>query len=217
MKSYAAFFDLDRTILRASSGRLFVKFSYANNLISHGELLYGLYISFLHRLGFVATEKIIRKWITKYTGWPEKRITDLASQFFNEMMVDHLRESVVGEVERHKKNGALTVILSASMSFICDPVRRHLHMDDALCSTLEVERGFLTGALSGRYCYGNEKRARMLDYCESRDIIPSDCYYYADSYADIPVFDHIGHPVCVSPDRWLRDRAAQSGWSVIEK
>ena len=217
MKAYAAFFDLDRTILRGSSGRLFVKFSYSNNLISHGELLYGLYISFLHRLGIVATERIIRKWVTKYADWPEKRINDLAVQFFNEALISNLRESIVGEIERHREKGAMTVILSASMSFICEPVRRHLRMDDILCSTLEVVRGFLTGRLSGRYCYGSEKLAQMLEYCRARGISPADCYYYADSYADIPVFNNIGNPVCVSPDRWVRRRAEKSGWPIIEK
>ncbi len=215
MKRYAAFFDLDDTLLTSSSGKLFIQYSYQHNLISHNELLYGMAMFLVHRLGFIKTEGLVRKWAMKYQGWPEKKMLDFANNFFHEVLVHHFRNSMTGEIEHHKKNGGLTVLLSASTSFLCEMVRDHFKMDDIICTTLALDSGFYTGQLAGEYCYGAEKLNRAVAYCTKRGFSMSDAYYYADSFADVPVFELVGYPVCVNPDRRLKRLARTRGWRSI--
>jgi HAD superfamily hydrolase (TIGR01490 family) len=214
MSRYLVFYDLDRTILNNSSGRLFIKYSYDRNLVSHRELLYGLYASFMHRLGFLDAEKILRKLVQKYKGLPEQRLLSFSRDFFSDVVVHHIRKGAPDEIRYHRERSAKNVMLSASMSFICDPVKEFLGLDDVLCTSLEVHNGFLTGRISGAYCYGMEKLRRAVSYCREENVPLESAYYYADARADLPVLSAVGNPVCVSPDRFLRNHALKRGWPV---
>lgn len=215
MKPFIAFFDLDHTLLDTSSGRLFIKYAYQQGMISHGELISGMLIAAIHRFGMFNTSNIFQKWAQKFAGWPETKMRDFTERFFIERVASRFRPQIVDEVRFHKARGAHTVLLSASTSYICEPARRHLSMDAVLSTTLEVENGIFTGRTRGRYCYGAEKLVRAAAYCRSMDIALSECYYYGDSFADLPVLEKIGFPVCVHPDRALRRIALQRGWRTI--
>jgi HAD superfamily hydrolase (TIGR01490 family) len=216
MHTYVAFFDLDNTLLDTSSGRLFIDYSYSRNLISHRELVSGMFTVFIHRLGLWDTERVVRRWIMKYRGWPEKRLVDFSRQFFSDVVRDHFRRGVREALDFHRKRRGRTVILSASMMFICDPVREHFMIDDSLCSSLEVENGLLTGHLAGSYCYGVEKLRRAESYCRSNGFNLSDSFYYADSASDLPLLEKVGNPVCVSPVSSLRKHALKKGWAITD-
>ncbi len=215
MKSYIAFFDLDHTMLDTSSGRLFIKYAYRHGVISHRELLSGITISMMHRFGLLNSVEIFDKWALKFSGWPEIKMRDFTESFFSEVAVGHMRPSIVQEVNFHREKGALTVILSASMVYMCEPLRRHLSLDECLCTTLEVHNGLFTGKVNGKYCYGPEKLNRARAYCAAMGIPLDKCFYYADSPADLPVLEMVGTPVCVSPRYDLRRIAHRHNWRII--
>jgi HAD superfamily hydrolase (TIGR01490 family) len=216
MKNYIAFFDLDHTILNSSSGRLFIRYAYRHKLLSIPAVAYGMYAAVMHRMGFLDTEKVVTRLSMKYRGWSEEQVERMNENFFDELVVPQIRNTIADEIEYHNKNGGLTAILSASTFYICRRVQRHLHMDDVLCTIPEVINGTLTGKLTGRYCYGKEKLDRALRFCKDRGLSMSASWYYADSMADLPVLENIGNPVCVQPDRSLRKIAAGRGWKIID-
>ena len=51
-------------------------------------------------------------------------------------------------------------------------------------------------------------------YARDRGVSLSDCWFYTDSYSDLPVLERIGHPVVVNPDPRLRREAERRGWPV---
>lgn len=214
MKKYAAFFDLDNTILDTSSGRLFIDYSYRKGRISRSVLFYGMFIVFAHRLGLIDTESVIRKWALKYRGLPERDIKAFSDAWFEESVIPHFREGAVREVDEHRRNGGVTILLSAATPYVCRPAGDYLKMDEVLCTVLEVDSGVLTGRLTGRYNYGAEKLRQAEEYCRANGYRMEEAYYYADSFADIPVLERVGHPVCVTPDRRLTKRAKDEDWRI---
>jgi putative phosphoserine phosphatase/1-acylglycerol-3-phosphate O-acyltransferase len=80
---------------------------------------------------------------------------------------------------------------------------------------METVDGVLTGAPEGKYCFGDEKRVRLLSFCDMNLSTPADSWYYADSIADLPVLEIVGHPVCVSPDRKLASIARKRNWRIM--
>ena len=214
MKNYIAFFDLDHTILNTSSGKLFIKHSFENNLISLREMLLGFFIGMVHKLGIYESEKIIKKWVMKYCGISEKGIIDYTNLWFNEAVIKHLRKSAIEEIKYHNSNGGKTVLLSASTPYICNPVKDYLDMDDVICSQLEVVDGKFTGRIIGRYCYKEEKLKRAIKFCDKHEVSIKQAYYYADSFADVPVLEYVAKPICISPDRRLRRMAKKRGWEI---
>lgn len=212
---YVAFFDLDNTILDASSGRLYVQHLFQNGGIGFRGLLEGMFVGVVYRLGLLDTETIIRRWAMKYRGVSEKEIADQVNAWFDNVVIHHFRPSVQAEINRHRANGGRVVILSAASNFVCTPVCCHLDMDDFLCTRLEVVNGRLTGAFNDSYCYGREKLNRAVKYCVEHGFFLSDAYYYGDSHADEFILGGVGHPVCVAPDWRLRRLAGRNGWPII--
>ena len=129
MKDYIGFFDLDNTILDSSSGKLFIKYSFDNGIIGLRELIFGIYIGFIHRMGLYDTEETIKKWAMKYRGTSERELIDFSNRWFQEVVVNHFREAAVREIDYHSSNGGKTVILSAATTYICNPTRDFLKME----------------------------------------------------------------------------------------
>lgn len=216
MKKYVAFFDLDKTILNDSSGKLYVKYMFRKGKLKWTELFKGVLLNIVHRAGIIDTEKIIKKWALKYTGMPESEIYDRIREWSDDRLDMHFRESILKEIEYHRINNANIVILSAATSHICKAVKDYLNLDDTICTELEIDNGIFTGKIVGTYCHGREKLKRALEYCIRNDYLLDEAYYYGDSLADIYFLERVGNPVCVSPACGLKRMARKRGWRIIK-
>ncbi|MFW5771038.1 MAG: HAD family hydrolase [Spirochaetota bacterium] len=216
MNHYVAFYDLDMTILSASSGKLFIRYLYKKGLISSLDLITGIYVSLMHRIGFIHSDAIIRKWVARFSGWSEESMETMSRDWYVHMVKPTIRDDAAKSIQWHNSNGAKTVILSAATRFICEPVQDTLHMDDIICTELDIRKGLFTGEITGEYNHGEEKLKRALDYCNANGYDLRSSYYYADSISDLPVLEKVQHPICVTPDRLLRKTAKQRGWKILD-
>jgi len=213
---YAAFFDLDHTILSESTGRLYVPFALKKKYFKKTDIVFALYTRFLQRAGIISIDQSVQRWVIKLKDWPSNEFENTSEEFFHEYVKPCIRPGLKTEISHHRDRGVATAILSASLDFICEPVRRFLGMDEILCTELEIEGGRYTGRLKERYCYGKEKLRRAEEYCNRHSISLADSYYYADSYADLPVLEKVKHPVCVTPSPELRETALARGWKIMD-
>lgn len=213
---YVAFFDLDGTILNASSGMLMVKYLRKHGLLTpriRAGLAAARFTSTVGASPHVSMSALI--WF----AWKGKSAAASAARdraIFHEYVASAIRQDAVREISIHKERGGSSVLLSASVDTICDCVAQHLSMDDVICTKPQILDGRYTGRIEGRYCYGEEKRVQATAYAEARGISIDDCWYYGDAAADRFVLEAVGHPVCVQPDATLRAIAKEKGWQVAE-
>jgi putative phosphoserine phosphatase/1-acylglycerol-3-phosphate O-acyltransferase len=153
----------------------------------------------------------------KYRGTSEQVFIDTTKEYFNESVVHHFRDSLLEEVDNHRKNGGLTVIVSASTSYICGEVKEYLGLDDIICTRLEIIDGKFTGNLKGEYIFGPEKLTQAASFCNKKELALENAYYYGDSLADSYLMEAVGNPVCVDPDWRLKRIAARKGWRIIDR
>jgi HAD superfamily hydrolase (TIGR01490 family) len=210
---YAAFFDLDHTILSISSGLIMFKSSYEHGIISRIDILKAMLFNLLYRTGFMSPEGAAKRWLMSYRDMSVEMFAPIAAEWAEELK-RYIRDDVRTEMLNHKNNGARTVILSASTTAFCELTKNELGMDDVICTELELVDGILTGRMKGRYCYGREKLVRARQYCHDQGLRMEDAYYYADSIADLPVMEAVGTPVCVTPDKRLEREALKRGWKI---
>jgi HAD superfamily hydrolase (TIGR01490 family) len=210
---YAAFFDLDHTILSISSGQIMFKSSYEHGIIGRKDILKAIGINFLYRTGIISPEEAIKQWLICYRGMSVEMFAPIYLEWAEELK-RFIREDARKEVRLHMNNGARTVILSASTTAFCELTRNVLGMNDVICTELELINGVFTGKMKGRYCYGPEKLVRARQYCHEQGLHMEDAYYYADSIADLPVMEAVGTPVCVTPDKRLEREALKRGWKI---
>lgn len=214
--SYIAFFDLDRTITRVVSGRALAWGAYYKGLMNRTDMVKALFLSLSYKMKLMDPVKVIGKMITWVKGLPVKTLDNLCAEVFRDVMLPSVYSEMVQEIEMHRKNRARTVILSSALSQICRDVASHLSMNDYICTEMEVDNGYLTGRTLGALCYGEEKKKRLIMYCEKNNTLPADSWYYADSISDLPVLEAVGHPVCVNPDRELMKRAKAGNWKIYD-
>jgi HAD superfamily hydrolase (TIGR01490 family) len=214
-KSYIAFFDLDRTILSINSGSVLVREAYKSGLMSITDLLNAIYLSWLYKFRLRETTLIISgmgKWLKGLTA---DEVNSLAKHVVNKHLVNAIRPEIYSEIKFHKEHNAEIVILSSVMIEICRLIGSHLEADNFICTTMEILDGFYTGHPEKNFCFDDEKRVRLMEYCEFRNYNPGESYYYGDSISDLPALEAVGHQVCVEPDRKLASIARERDWRVI--
>ncbi len=212
--AYIAFFDLDRTISAAISGRALAKAAVKRGLMKYSDLLAAIYLGLTYRFGIGDDDKIMEKMTGWVKGLPEEALKSLCSVVVEEVMIPAIHKEVISELEMHRSANARTVILSSTLIPVCRAMADHLKIDDVICSDLEVINSTLTGRPVGKLCYGDEKLKRLHEYCEKNNSTPSQAWYYADAIVDLPALSIAGFPVCVNPDRKLRKKAVQKGWKI---
>ena len=216
MKKYVAFFDLDLTLISGVSGKILMKEAYKNGIMSSNHIFQGIVFSFLHKFNLMNPDRIMEKMVSNMKGISESTIKKLINKIFDNQFKSSIREKSVEEIKQHKNNHGKTVILSASMPYICEPLKEILKMDDVICSSLEVENGKFTGKPKGNFCYGEEKYLRAIKYCEEHNFSFMDAYFYSDSISDLPLLQVVGNPMCVCPDDSLRKIANKCGWTICD-
>jgi HAD superfamily hydrolase (TIGR01490 family) len=210
---YAAFFDLDHTILSISSGRIMFKSSYEHGIIGRKEIFLAMFVNLLYRAGLMSPHAAVAQWLKWYSGMSVESFVPIFSEWAEELK-RYIRNDAREEILNHKNKGARTVILSASTTAFCELTKNVLGMDDVICTELELVDGIFTGRMKGRYCYGPEKLVRARQYCHENNLRMEDAYYYADSIADLPAMEAVGTPVCVTPDKRLEREALRRGWNI---
>ena len=213
--SYIAFFDLDRTITKAISGRALARRALKKGFMKGSDIALAAYMGITYRLGLADPVNIMEKMAGWVKGLPEQALTDLCSEINRDVMLPSIHTEVIDELKMHRSRNAKTVILSSTLEPICKEMANHLDMDDIICSKLEVINGHLTGRPVGKLCYGDEKLKKIKEYCEMNNSSPAESWYYADAFVDFPALSFVGFPVCINPDRKLAKEAGRKGWTIF--
>jgi HAD superfamily hydrolase (TIGR01490 family) len=215
-KNYIAFFDLDKTILSINSGHLLVREAYKNGLMNNADLLYAVYLSWLYKFNLRDTSRIISgmgKWLK---GLTVAEVTELCERVVFKHLIGNIRPEIYSEIKFHKDHNAEIVILSSAIVEICRPIASHIGADSSVCTVMEIVDGVLTGFPEKKFCFDDEKRVRLLEYCEVRNYTLAEAFYYGDSISDFPALAVVGHPVCVAPDRKLSAISRKKGWRICD-
>lgn len=213
-KSYIIFFDLDRTIINLNSGSVLVRQAYKRGMLSTGDLLSAIYQLFLYKFNLRNENLIFSTMGSWVKGLSSNSVKNLSKDIINDFLLYAIRPEVYKEIRLHKENNAESALLSSAISAICNPIAEYLGLENIICTEMEVIKGVLTGLPVGKFCFGKEKRDRLLAFCKEKNFDPLKAYYYADSISDAPALDVVGHPVCVSPDKKLKQLAQSKGWRI---
>lgn len=215
-RKYIAFFDIDKSILSVNSGSALVKEAFRAGLMSFSDLLKAFYYSLLYRLRLRDPAIIITAMTRWLKGIPQDEVTSFTEHVVNKHLKKAIRPEIFSEIDYHRENNAEVVILSSAMSDVCRHLGSHLGIDNIICTLLEVIDGVFTGLPENSLCFRDEKRIRLKEYCERNDYKLSESYYYGDSIEDLPALEIVGNPVCISPDRKLRDIAVSRNWRICD-
>jgi HAD superfamily hydrolase (TIGR01490 family) len=213
----AAFFDLDRTLLRRSSTLALAGSFREYGVIGHVDLAKAAFwqLLFVARgAGAETVRKAAEDGLMLLKGFTPEQMRQLVAG----AMEDVLRPLVYAEpmslLERHRERGEPVYIVSAALQEIVDALAADLGFDGALGTVCEVEDGVYTGR-SIRSLHGAHKAAALVELAEREGFDLAVSTAYSDSHTDLPFLEAVGNPVAVNPDRELARVAAERGWEVL--
>ena len=212
---YVAFFDLDNTILSINSGAVLVREAHRSGLMSTSDFLHAIYLSWLFKFNLRDTAGIVLEMGKWLKGVEVDGATIFCEHIVKHYLIDAIRPEIYSEIRFHKLNNAEIVILSSAVMQICKPLGSHIGADNVICTVMEVADGVFTGWPVDKFCFEEEKKIRLKQYCEKNNHSLSEAYYYGDSISDLAALEVVGHPVCVQPDRKLSRATLGKGWRVI--
>jgi HAD superfamily hydrolase (TIGR01490 family) len=214
----AAFFDLDRTLLRRSSALALAGSFRERGLISRTQLVRAA----LWQLLFVARgadAEAVRRGaedgIRVLAGSTPQAMQDLVAEALEPVLKPLVYAEPLALVEHHRARGERVYIVSAALQEIVDALARELRFDGALGTTCEVADGVYTGR-SLRALNGHAKADAIRELATREELDLRASTAYSDSHSDLPFLEAVGHPVAVNPDRALRRLASKRGWPVLE-
>ncbi len=207
----AAFFDMDRTLVRVNTGRLYIRWRFERGEASLADAArYSVWIA-QYTLGVIDPTAVTRRAVRTLEGIREEDFRREVGQFFEEKVVPEISRDARREVERCRREGYKLVILTASTPYATQPLADELMIDHVLCSELEVHDGSFTGVCAS-LCYGHGKVDAAEAWAREHDVDLEQSLFYSDSTSDLPMLERVGTPVCINPDPRLRIQAWRRRW-----
>jgi HAD superfamily hydrolase (TIGR01490 family) len=216
--SAAAFFDLDRTLIKRSSVLALAGTFRRRGLISRLDLVKSAFWQVLFVLRGASAERVrsaAEDGMKILNGFSVEEMQHLVGDAMETVLRPLVYEEPLRLVERHRARGERVYIVSATLQEIVQHIADDLGFDGAIGSTCEIVDGKYTGrTLRAAHGVGKANALRELAAAEGLDLAESTAY--SDSYSDVPFLEAVGHPVAANPDRKLRRIAAERGWPVVD-
>ncbi len=215
MSQVAALFDLDKTLLDASSSQLYARYLYRHGLVGRRELARVVWWGVLSRLGVLDLQALIPRLLASAAGDDEREMRLLCDRWFAEDVIPHVTERGRQRVAEHQAQGHVVAIVSASTQYVVEPTAAYLGFPGQfVCTHLESKDGHLTGEVVPPVCYGSGKVVWAERFAAEFDVDLSASTFYTDSISDLPLLERVGYPVAVNPDPRLWRLARKRGWPV---
>jgi HAD superfamily hydrolase (TIGR01490 family) len=213
----AAFFDLDRTLIKRSSVLALAGSFRRRGLISRVDLVKSAFWQVLFVLRGASAERVrsaAEDGMKILEGFSVAEMQHLVGDAMETVLRPLVYEEPLHLLERHRERGERVYIVSATLQEIVQHIADDLGFDGAIGSTCEIVDGIYTGrTLRAAHGAGKAQALRDLAAAEGFDLGRSTAY--SDSYSDVPFLEAVGHPVAANPDRKLRRIAAERGWPVV--
>jgi HAD superfamily hydrolase (TIGR01490 family) len=216
--SAAAFFDLDRTLLRRSSALALAGPFRRHGLISRWQLAKAAAWQLLFVLRGASHEAVRRAaedGLVVLRGFTPEELRELVADAMEPILRPLVYAEPLALVEQHRARGEPVYVVSATLQEIVEAIADDLGFDGALGTQCEIVDGAYTGHAL-RALHAENKAACVRELAATNGFELSRCTAYSDSHTDLPFLEAVGHPVAVNPDRALRRIAAARGWPVLE-
>jgi len=218
MARAAAFFDLDRTLLRRSSVLALAGSFRHHGVIGRGQLAKAAAWQLLFAARGASAEtvrKASEDGLMILQGFPVDDLRTLVATAMEPVLKPLVYQEPLHLVTRHRERGEPVYIVSATLQEIVEELARELGFDGAIGSTCEIVDGVYTGR-SLRAAHGEGKAAAIRELAAEIELDLAASTAYSDSHTDLPFLEAVGNPVVVNPDRELRRIAAARGWPILE-
>lgn len=216
MSTPAAFFDLDRTLLRGASGPVLTASLRAAGVISDrtvpGEnLLYRLF----DVIGENRPSMLLARQGARFSKGQRRADVQHAGELAADLLVPLVCAYAAPIIESHKEAGRSVVLATTSPYDLVAPFAEQIGLDDVIATRYGVDdEGFYDGTIDGHFVWGPGKLAAVEDWADEHDVDLHGSWAYSDSFFDLPLLQKVEHPTVVNPDPRMLVMATLRRWPI---
>jgi HAD superfamily hydrolase (TIGR01490 family) len=214
-RPYCAFFDVDHTLMRGSTGTAFGRELWRAKVIGAVDLARVLGWNVMYIAGRIDEIEIWRRSVERLFGKAEAPIKQACEDAHARLVRPRLYREGEEEIARHRKEGAQIALISAGPRYSVLQVAKEFGIDRVSTSWAKVVDGRVHDLAGVEIPYGPMKRVYAQRHCDELGADPKDCWAYGDSRSDIEMLELVGHPVAVNPRGELRRVAEARGWTIV--
>lgn len=211
-------FDLDHTLLDGDSDVLWCAFLMERGVLDRAE--FGARNAAMERdyqAGTVSALDFCAFYVSTLAARPVAEWEPLRRDFLAEVVAPRLKPAGRTLVRRHRDEGDLVVMTTATNRFITELTAEHLGIAHLIATECETDARGFSGRPTGTLNMREGKLERLNHWLAGRGLALGECVstLYSDSINDLPLLLAVGNPVAVDPDPRLAAVAAERGWPVI--
>jgi putative phosphoserine phosphatase/1-acylglycerol-3-phosphate O-acyltransferase len=221
MRTAAAFFDLDRTLLTTSSTPAFNQALFETGLMSKaGFPGQGLMMRFYELAGeTLPSMALARAAAPASRGKSVSEIAE-AARLAAELLEPQIAPFARHLLDGHRDAGRPLVLATTTPSDLVRPLAEKLGFDDVVATRYASKEDAYgvrryTGRLDGQFCWSVGKLRAVRRWAGDHDVDLQSSYAYSDSVYDLPLLGAVGHPTVVNPDLRLLPVAMLRRWPVV--
>ncbi|MEZ5297384.1 MAG: HAD-IB family hydrolase [Ilumatobacteraceae bacterium] len=213
----AAFFDLDRTLLRGASGEVFSEAMKSAGLMSRSlpgeKYVYQLFNTIGETLPSMA---LARQAVTFAKGRSRRSVQEAAESVAHQL-VAMVQPFAAGVFAQHRDAGRPIVLATTTPYDLVKPFADLLGLDDVIATRYGVgpDGDTYDGTLAGPFVWSAGKLEAARAWAAKHDVDMSESWAYSDSVYDTPLLNAVGHPVVVNPDPRMTIMAAARRWPTL--
>jgi len=181
----AAFFDLDRTLIRRSSMLALAPSLRRHGLIGWGSLARATVWHAVYLIRGVSSNQLAQaadQTFRLMKGWPVAQFQQLIAEQIEPLAALAFPDAIQ-RMRAHQARGEQAIVVSASLVDLVDPLAQRLGLDGALASHAATRDGRFTGRVEP-FLYGKAKAAAVRTYAAQHAIDLSASSAYTDSRSD---------------------------------
>jgi putative phosphoserine phosphatase / 1-acylglycerol-3-phosphate O-acyltransferase len=215
MAQPAAFFDLDRTLLRGASGPVISEALRAAGVVSRSmpgeQLVYRLF----DLIGETRPSMEITRRVARFAaGWTRTSVQE-AGQEAAGVLADAVQPFARPIFAEHRAAGRALVLATTTPYDLVKPLADALGFDDVVATQYGERDGAYDGTIDGEFVWGPGKLKAVQDWAAGNDVDVGSSYAYSDSFYDLPLLSAVAHPVVVNPDPRMQLVALVRRWPIV--
>jgi HAD superfamily hydrolase (TIGR01490 family) len=208
-----AIFDIDGTLVGGSSERSFWRYLWRHKQLSARRL--AAFAFFFVRYLPVAGRDVAKKNKAYLTGLELAEIERLAGDFAASELWPRLREPVVARLREHQHRGDIVLLLSGTLQPIASALAARLDVEHVCATLCSASDDRAVARPPARHPYAAAKSLLARAFAREHGLDLDVASAYCDSFRDLDLLEHVGHPVAVMPDRRLREIASRRNWEIL--
>lgn len=211
-----AIFDLDHTLLAGDSDFLWGQFLCQRGIVDAEHYAReNLRFYREYQAGTLDIHAFCAFSFRPLTEHPRAQLEQWREDFLREKIEPVIAPGALPLIDKHRAQGDLTLIMTATNSFITAPVAARLGVDELIATDPEEIDGRFTGRIAGTPNFQHGKVERLAQWRANRGETVDHITFYSDSRNDLPLLEVADTAVAVDPDEVLAAEAARRGWPII--